>query len=387
MPLLEKLARSNLTLGIIAGGQLGKMLIQKASEWSIKTKILDPDETCPSRAVADEYVQGDYLDFDTVYNFGKGVDVLTFELENINIEALKKLKQEGVLIAPDPEILECIQDKGLQKNWYQSHQIPTSDFEIYPSKESIVSAIEEKKITFPFVQKLRTGGFDGRGVSVINSPENVSLLLDGPSVIEEKIEMTKEISVQVARNKNGEMKCFPSTEMTFDPESNLVDFLICPAKISAKIEKEAQKIAKEIVEKMDFEGILAVEFFLTPSGEILVNECAPRPHNSGHHTIESLVTSQFEQHLRAVLNLPLGSTDIVAPAVMINIVGEDGHTGPVVYKGLEKILAEEKVFVHLYGKKITKPFRKMGHITVLGESLEDAAQKAEKIKHSFSVQS
>lgn len=386
MTLLDKLFRSDLTLGIIAGGQLGKMLIQKASEWSIRTKVLDPDETCPARAVAHDFVQGSYLDFETVYDFGKAVDILTFELEHINIAALKALKKDGVHITPDPDILERIQDKGLQKEWYAENAIPTAPFQLYGSKAEIVRAGAEGRLTYPFVQKLRTGGFDGRGVSIIHAQEELPLLLEGASVVEEKVNMTKEISVQVARRKSGEMCCFPPTEMTFDPQSNLVDFLVCPAAISEVIGAQAASIAQDIAEKMQLEGTLAVEFFLTPSGKLLVNECAPRPHNSGHHTIESVVTSQFEQHLRAILDLPLGSTDIMAPAVMVNIVGEEGYTGPVVYRGLEHVLQEERTSLHLYGKKVTKPFRKMGHITILGSTPEAALQKAQRIKHSFSVQ-
>lgn len=387
MSLSENLNRSQLTIGIIAGGQLGKMLIQKASEWSLQTSVLDPDESCPARDIASSYTKGSYLDFDTVYNFGKKVDILTFELENINIEALKKLQKEGVYIAPDPHILECIQDKEKQKKWYGEHDIPTSPFESFESREDIIKAIEEKKLSFPFVQKLCKGGFDGRGVSVIHSIEDIPLLLEGGSIVEEKITIEKEIAVLVARNKRGEVRCFPATEMTFDKKANLVEHLLCPANIPEEREKEAEEIAERIATNIHLEGILAVEFFITDTQEVLVNESAPRPHNSGHHTIESIVTSQFEQHLRAILNLPLGNTDIISPAVMLNILGEEGYSGSVLYSGFEEILKEDRAYIHLYGKKITKPFRKMGHITLLGNTSEDALQKAERIKHSFSVRS
>ena len=374
-------------LGIIAGGQLGKMLIQEASKWDIITYVLDNDENCPARSIASHYIKGNNIDFDSVYQFGKLVDVLTFEIENVNIEALKKLKSERKRILPDPEILELIQDKGLQKQFYERNKIPTSPFIIYDSNNDIKKDIEKGKIKYPFVQKLRKGGYDGRGVAVIKEPRDLKNLLTGASVIEEKVEIAKEISVIVARNKNGEIKCFPVVEMLFDPTANLVDKLICPSSISVEQSEKAVNFASEIIELLDMEGLLAVEFFIDSRGEVIVNEMAPRPHNSGHHTIESIITSQFEQHLRAILNLPLGSTKINLPSVMINILGAEGYEGQVIYEGLTESMAIEGVKIHLYGKKTTKPYRKMGHVTILSSSLECALKKAEKVKQLIKVKS
>ncbi|MRS02333.1 5-(carboxyamino)imidazole ribonucleotide synthase [bacterium] len=384
---MERLVTSDLKLGIIAGGQLGKMLIQEASKWDIITYVLDKDEDCPARAIASHYIKGDNTDYDSVYRFGKMVDVLTFEVENVNTEALKKLKSEGTRVLPDPEILELIQDKGLQKEFYKNNGIPTSPFRIYDSEHLIRDDIGKGILKYPLVQKLRKGGYDGRGVAVLNGPGDPKKLLPGASVTEEKIEIAKEISVIVARNKRGEIKSFPVVEMLFDPAANLVDKLICPSSITAEQSEKAVSLATEIIELLDMEGLLAVEFFIDSQGGVIVNEMAPRPHNSGHHTIESIITSQFEQHLRAILNLPLGSTRIKLPSVMINILGAEGHEGRVLYEGLTESMAIEGVKIHLYGKKTTKPYRKMGHVTVMSSSLECALKKAEKVKQLIKVKS
>ena len=384
---MEKIVTSNLKLGIIAGGQLGKMLIQEASKWDLVTYVLDNDENCPAKSIASFYIKGSNIDFDSVYQFGKMVDILTFEIENVNIEALKKLKSEGLRIAPDPDILKLIQDKGLQKEFYKNNGIPTSAFKIYESKATILNGIDKGEINLPFVQKLTKGGYDGHGVAVINSKNDLIKILSGVSVIEEKVEIEKEISVIVARNRKGEIKSFPVVEMYFDPIANLVDELICPASITVEQSEKAVNIASEIIELLNMEGLLAVEFFIDSKGEVIVNEVAPRPHNSGHHTIESIITSQFEQHLRAVLNLPLGSTKIKLPSVMINILGADGYEGPVIYEGLSESLAIDGVKIHLYGKKITKPNRKMGHVTIMSSSINCALKKAEKVKQLITVKS
>ena len=384
---MEKIVTSNLKLGIIAGGQLGKMLIQEASKWDLVTYVLDNDENCPAKSIASFYIKGSNIDFDSVYQFGKMVDILTFEIENVNIEALKKLKSEGLKIVPEPEILELIQDKGLQKEFYKNNGIPTSAFKIYESKATILNGIDKGEINLPFVQKLTKGGYDGHGVTVVNSKNDLTKLLSGVSVIEEKVEIEKEISVIVARNRKGEIKSFPVVEMYFDPIANLVDELICPASITVEQSEKAVNIASEIIELLNMEGLLAVEFFIDSKGEVIVNEVAPRPHNSGHHTIESIITSQFEQHLRAILNLPLGSTKIKLPSVMINILGADGYEGPVIYEGLSESLAIDGVKIHLYGKKITKPNRKMGHVTIMSSSINCALKKAEKVKQLITVKS
>lgn len=381
------LAKSNLKLGIISGGQLGKMLIQEASKWNIETYVLDNDENCPARGIASHYVKGSNIDFNAVYKFGKMVDILTFEIQNINIEALKKLKSEGHTLLPSPEILALIQDKGLQKIFYHQHNLPTAHFNIYETTGQILSALDTGEINYPFVQKLRKGGYDGRGVVVVNNENDLNKLLPDASVVEEKVDIEKEIAVIVARNHAGEIKAYPVVEMLFDPKANLVDLLICPSAITNEQQKKAIKYASQIIELLKMEGLLAVEFFVNIKGQVIVNEIAPRPHNSGHHTIESVVTSQYEQHLRAILNLPLGSTKLKTPSVMLNILGGEGYEGPVLYEGLNECLAIEGVKIHLYGKQITKPFRKMGHVTVLASTVASALQKAEKVKQLVKVKS
>ncbi len=384
---MEKLVTSNRKLGIIAGGQLGKMLIQEASKWDIITYVMDKDRECPAGGIASHFVQGNNMAFDDVNKFGKMVDVLTFEMENINIEALKKLKSEKCNVVPDPAILELIQDKGLQKEFYAKNGIPTSAFKFFNNKATVLEAIKIGDIKYPFVQKLRKGGYDGRGVAVINDEMDLEKLLDGASIVEDKVDIEKEISVIVARNRDGQIKSYPVVEMLFDARANVVDKLICPSSITVEQSEKAKQYAADIIELLNMEGLLAIEFFIDKDGEIIVNEMAPRPHNSGHHTIESVITSQFEQHLRAILNLPLGSTRLKLPAVMINVLGSEGNEGPVRYEGLTESIKLDGVKVHLYGKKITRPFRKMGHVTVLSSSLECALKKAEKVKQLIKVKS
>ncbi len=384
---MHQITRSDLRLGIIAGGQLGKMLIQEASKWDVITYILDNEEQCPARGIANYYFKGSNLDYDAVYNFGQQVDILTFEMENINIEALRKLKEEGKKIVPDPEILALIQDKGKQKEFYVQHNIPTSPYLLYTNETDILEDINNGKISFPFVQKLCQGGYDGRGVAVINTKKDLHKLLKGTTIIEEKVDIDKEIAVIAARNQQGEIRCFPVVEMEFDAQANLVDKLICPSNITEKQTQEAIAIATQLTDNLQIEGLLAVELFVDKSGNIIVNEVAPRPHNSGHHTIESVVTSQFEQHLRAIFNLPLGSTQLKLPAVMVNVLGAEGYEGNVNYVGIPECMAIEGVKLHLYGKKITKPYRKMGHITIVDSSLDNALAKAEKVKQLIKVKS
>jgi len=384
---MERLVTSNLKLGIIAGGQLGKMLIQEASKWDISSYVLDPVSSCPAAAIANVFVQGDYLSYDDVYHFGKKVDVLTYELENINTEALIRLKEEGLGVEPSPDVLSLIQDKGRQKDFYRENGIPTASYSLFKNSAQIREAIQDKKISYPFVQKLRKGGFDGRGVAVISNESDLESLLDGPSLVEEKVNIRKEISVVVARNAHGEIRCFPTVEMVFNKKANLVEKLICPSTVSPLLSADAKSIASDLINKLGMSGLLAVEFFVDEHDQLIVNEVAPRPHNSGHHTIESVVTSQFEQHLRAVLNLPLGSTKLKIPSVMLNLVGAEGYEGKVMYEGLTESMAMEGVKIHLYGKKITKPHRKMGHVTILSRELDDAILKAEEIKNKIKVKS
>ena len=383
--MIEKLNISSLKMGVIAGGQLGKMLIQEASKWDISTYVLDPDEACSARDICSVYVKGDFTDFHTVYKFGKLVDILTFELENVNIEALHKLKSEGHKIVPDPDVLELIQDKGLQKEFYAKHNIPTSAFSCYENAQEIVDAIKHNRLSYPFVQKLRKGGYDGQGVKLINSKDD--MLLDGASMIENKVNIEKEIAIIVARNELGEVRCFPTVEMTFNEQTNLVEEIFCPANITDRQVKISKKLAVEIIEKLEMVGLLAIEIFIDKSGQILINEIAPRPHNSGHHTIESVMTSQLEQQLRAILGLPLGSTDLKMSTVMLNLLGEPKYHGAVFYEGFSECLGIEGVKIHLYGKKMTRPFRKMGHVTVLCDSIENALKKAEQVKKIIKVKS
>lgn len=382
---MEKLTTGSLKLGIIAGGQLAKMLIQEASKWDIATYVLDQEEDCPAGQIATRFVCGSRFDFNAVYHFGKQVDILTYEIESINIEALYQLRSEGVVLLPDPSILELIQDKGKQKDFYREHGFPTATYQHFASKHEILAAIEQGRLNFPFVQKQCKEGYDGRGVAIINSDADLPKLLDAPSIVEDKVDVAKEISVIVARNANGETRCFPIVEMEFDARANLVDKLLCPARIPESIAMEAQQIGVKLIETLNMVGLLAIEFFLDKNLQLYINESAPRPHNSGHHTIESNLTSQYEQHLRAILNLPLGSTQILKPAVMVNLLGEPGKQGPVKYEGLYEIMAMEGVKIHLYGKKQTRGFRKMGHVTIVSNTLEEAIAKADKVKQLLKV--
>ncbi|MCB9196004.1 MAG: 5-(carboxyamino)imidazole ribonucleotide synthase [Flavobacteriales bacterium] len=382
---MEQYSSSQFILGIICGGQLGRMLGIAASNWDIKTYVLDATPNCPASKTCDHHVLGHHLDYDAVYQFGQQVDMITFEIEHVNLEALRKLKSEGKKIFPDPELLAIIQDKGLQKQFYAKHAIPTSPFNLYENLEEVKDAIKTGKISFPFVQKSREAGYDGKGVSVILSQVDIHKLMDTPCVIEDAISIEKELSVIVARNQKGETRCFPIVDMVFNQEANLVDYLLCPAEVNMEITSECNRIALEIAEKLDLIGLLAVELFLDKSGNIIVNECAPRTHNSGHHTIESNDTSQFEQQIRAILNFPLGDTSIKTPAVMLNLIGEDNYSGPVFYQGFNDIIAIDGVHPHVYGKADTKPFRKMGHVTILGKTVEEAVIKAQKVKNTIKV--
>lgn len=384
---MDRFNTSTLKLGIIAGGQLAKMLIQEANKWDIQTHVLDQDENCSASGISSVFVQGSHLDYDAVYQFGKQVDLLTYEIESIDIKALQRLKSEGLQIVPDPAILELIQDKGLQKNFYGDHDIPTAPYTLYKGKKDILEAVLLNQLKFPFVQKICKGGYDGHGVTVVKIQDDCHKLLEGPSLVEEKIDIAKEIAVIAARNETGEIRCFPAVEMVFNDQANLVEKLVCPADISPELRVKAEILASKLIESLNMAGLLAVEFFVDTQGNLLVNECAPRTHNSGHHTIESAVTSQFEQHLRAILNLPLGSTELTWPAVMINLLGEPGHEGKVLYEGLAESMAIEGVKIHLYGKKMTRPFRKMGHVTIISRQIEEAIAKADLVKHLIKVKS
>lgn len=371
----------DLKLGILGGGQLGRMLIQEAINFNVTTRVLDPDPNAPCKNLCDQFTVGSLTDFSTVYNFGKNVDLLTIEIEKVNIEALQQLEEEGVIVFPQPRIIRIIQDKGLQKEFFKQNDIPSAPFQLISTKENLKTA----SFPFPYIQKLRKDGYDGRGVYKVISEKDIKNAFEAPSLIEEWIDFEKELSVIVARNEDGAVKAFPCVEMEFNPDANLVEFLISPSTLSLQIQQNAEHLAIKIAHSLRIVGVLAVEMFLTKDGRILVNELAPRPHNSGHQSIEGNYTSQFEQHLRAIFNLPLGDTRCISNAVMINLLGEKGYDGPAIYNGIEDILTLEGVYIHLYGKKFTKPFRKMGHVTILDDDREKAIEKARKIQKTLKV--
>jgi 5-(carboxyamino)imidazole ribonucleotide synthase len=373
--------KGEVKLGILGGGQLGRMLIQAGLDFNLYTLVLDPDENAPCKDVCHEFFVGSFRDFDTVYEFGKQCDILTIEIEHVNADALEKLEQEGVKVYPDARTVRTIQDKGLQKEFYSKHAIPTADFRILKDAEELKANTD----FLPAFQKLRREGYDGRGVTRLQSDADLGKGFTEPSVLEKLVDFEKEISVIVARNANGQVTAFPVVELSFHPEHNLVDSLFAPANVPYKLQRLAIEIATRVIESFDMVGILAVEMFLTKDGQILVNEVAPRPHNSGHHTIKANYTSQYEQHLRAILNLPLGNTDIQSAAVMLNLLGEPGYDGEAKYEGLQDALAVPGVYIHLYGKKYTRAARKMGHITVLGTDLQEAQERAEQIRNVIKV--
>ncbi len=373
--------KRNLKIGFIKGGQLGKMLLQVAPSFDVATFVMDNDPHCPCRHLCHEFVLGDSMSFDDVYRFGKQVDVLTFEYEHVNTDALKKLKAEGGAVCPDPAIIELVQDKGRQKEFYRTHGIPTAPFHLVANRE----ALKSHRDFFPAFQKTCKAGYDGKGVYKVTAEADIANAFNENSVLEKYVDFAKEIAVIVARNASGETAVYPLVEMVFHPTKHLVELLCAPADVSKGIEKKAKDIALNLVNQLKLIGVLAVEMFVTKEGDVLVNEIAPRVHNSGHHTIEGCFTSQFEQHLRAIMGLPLGTTAMTAPAVMVNILGDEGHEGQARYEGVDKALALGGVYIHLYGKAITKPFRKMGHATVVDKDLNSALLKARQVKDLIKV--
>lgn len=366
-------------LGILGGGQLGRMLIQSGIDFNFNFTILDPDKNAPCSTLA-EFSEGKLTDFDTVMKFGSQCDVITIEIENVNTSALRELARMGKRVFPQPEVIELIQDKRVQKTFYKNNGIPTAAFVLTENKEDVARLAK-----FPMVNKLGKEGYDGRGVQILRGKEDLDNAFDKPGLLEELVPFEKEISVIVARNEKGQVETFPAVEMVFHPEQNLVEYLFAPAQISAEIAQRADRIARDIIEKLNMIGLLAVEMFVTHSGEVLVNEIAPRPHNSGHQTIEANVTSQYEQHLRAIAGLPLGKTDLIMPSAMVNLLGEPGYSGTARYAGFEDVLSVKGVHVHLYGKKQTKPFRKMGHVTILDEDIDSLKKKANFVKQTLKV--
>ena len=370
----------NKKIGVLGGGQLGRMLIQKGIDWNLQLSVLDPDPNAPCAGLV-RFIEGKLTDFETVVNFGNANDIITIEIENVNTKALHVLEQQGKKVFPQSHIIELIQDKRAQKQFYKDHDIPTAEFVLTSNREEVM----RQKNFLPAVNKLGREGYDGRGVQILRSADELVKAFDAPGLLEKLIDFEKEISVIVARNELGEVVSYPAVEMVFHPTANLVEYLYAPAQLNESVKKTAESLARRVIGELGMVGVLAVEMFVTKSAEVLVNEIAPRPHNSGHQTIEANVTSQFEQHLRAILNLPLGDTSCLYPSAMINLLGEAGYTGPACYSGIEEILAMSGVYVHLYGKMITKPFRKMGHVTIIDLDVESLKKKANFVKNTLKV--
>jgi len=374
---------SDFKLGILGGGQLGKMMLFDTRKFDIQTYVLDPSDEAPCKIACNKFFQGDLMDFDTVYYFGQQVDILTFEIELVNLDALEKLESEGVKVFPSPKTLRLIQNKGIQKDFYSQNNIPTAAYQRFENLEALISDIQNIKL--PFVWKCTEFGYDGMGVKIIKVLSDLDNLPNVECISEELIPFKNELSVIVCRNVSGEIRTYPVVEMEFHPEANQVEYVICPARIEDNVAEKAIAIALNVSEKFNHVGLLAVEMFQTINDEIIVNEVAPRPHNSGHHTIEASFTSQFENHIRAILNLPLGNTDSKVAGIMVNLVGEEGFSGDVVYENIETILGWNGVTPHIYGKKQTRPFRKMGHVTIVNEDMVEARKIAEKVKNTIRV--
>jgi len=370
-----------LKIGILGGGQLGRMLLQSAANYNVETFILESGKNPPAASLCHHFIEGDINDYETVYKFGKLVDVLTIEIEHVNLEALLKLEEEGLKIYPKPNALKIIKDKGLQKEFYRDHHIPTSEFYFINRKHELNGHID----FLPAAQKLRSGGYDGKGVEILREAEDFHKAFDAPSVIEKLVIIDKEISVLVARNGGGETAVYPPVEMVFNPRYNLVDYLLSPAELTDEQIMLAKQIALDVVKALDSSGIFAIEMFLDTAGKLWVNETAPRTHNSGHQSIEGNYCSQYDMQMRVLQGLPLGETGTTQPSLMLNLIGQPGYTGPVKYQGLPEVMAMKKVYVHLYGKQETKPGRKMGHVTILGENKGELLEKAELIKEKLKI--
>jgi 5-(carboxyamino)imidazole ribonucleotide synthase len=372
-------------LGILGGGQLGKMLLSETRKFDIQTLVLDPSEEAPARLGCNTFYKGTLLDYETVYQFGKMVNVLTIEIENVNLDALDQLEKEGLSIYPSPRTLRLIQNKGRQKDFYVENKIPTSPHQRFIDLNALKAAVTSSAVVMPFVWKCAQFGYDGNGVKIVRSAIDLINLPEVECIAEEMVPFKNELAVIVARSVSGEVKTYPVVEMEFHPEANQVEYVICPARIDDKIAQKATEIALQVSEAFNHVGLLAVEMFQTEGDEILVNEVAPRPHNSGHYSIEASYTSQFENHLRAILNLPLGNTSSKVAGIMVNLVGEEGFSGPVIYENISNIMSIEGVTPHIYGKRETRPFRKMGHVTIVNEDMKEARKIAEEVKNSIRV--
>ena len=376
---------SNFTLGILGGGQLGKMMLYETRKFDITTHVLDPSPEAPCRIACDYFTQGDLMDYDTVYTFGKKVDILTFEIEGVNIEALEALEKEGKKVYPSAKTLRNIQDKGVQKKFYDTHKIPTAPFSVFETIAKVKKAVASGELKLPFVWKSCTGGYDGKGVQVIKNSQTLDVLPDCPCIIEDLVAFKNELAVIVVRNPSAQVKTYPVVEMEFHPQANQVEYVICPARIDDKVAAKARSIAIQVSKAFEHVGLLAVEMFQTNDDQIIVNEVAPRPHNSGHYSIEASYTNQFEQHIRAILDLPLGNTASKVGGIMVNLVGEQNHTGDVAYQNIEEIMAMDGVTPHIYGKKQTRPFRKMGHVTIVNQNIDTAREIAQQVKQRIKV--
>ncbi|MGH2667175.1 5-(carboxyamino)imidazole ribonucleotide synthase [Flavobacterium sp.] len=376
---------SDFKLGILGGGQLGKMLLSETQKLDIQTLVLDPSDEAPSRFSCSAFYKGSLMDFDTVYDFGKKVSLLTIEIENVNLDALDKLEAEGLQIFPSPKTLRLIQNKGTQKDFYVTNNIPTSPHQRFDSLTDLKKSVTDAALAFPFVWKCARFGYDGNGVKIVRSASDLTDLPEVECIAEQMVPFKNELAVIVVRNVSGEIKTYPVVEMEFHPEANQVEYVICPARVSYAVTAKAQEIALQTAEAIQHVGLLAVEMFQTEDDSILVNEVAPRPHNSGHYSIEASYTSQFENHLRSILNLPLGNTDSKVAGIMVNLVGAEGFSGQVIYENIEKIMAIDGVTPHIYGKRETRPFRKMGHVTIVNKDIHEARQIAEKVKNTIRV--
>ncbi|MCO5725200.1 5-(carboxyamino)imidazole ribonucleotide synthase [Robiginitalea marina] len=376
---------SDFTLGILGGGQLGKMLLYETRKWDIRTRVMDPSAEAPARLACNTFIQGDLMDYQAVMDFGRDADLLTIEIENVNARALEDLEASGVRVYPQPGVLQVIQNKARQKLFYRDAGIPTAPFSRYAYTSEISDSLRNGGIAFPFVWKSAQFGYDGQGVKIVRNAEDLRGLPNVECIAEELVPFKNELAVIVARNSLGQTRTYPVVEMEFHPEANQVEYVLCPARIPEGVAQKAREVALQVSESLGHVGLLAVELFRTQEDEILVNEIAPRPHNSGHYSIEGSFTNQFEQHLRAILGLPLGQTDSKVTAVMVNLVGAEGYRGPVHYQGLEDILAMPGVTPHIYGKKETRPFRKMGHVTIVDPSIDRARERAAEVKQRIEV--
>ena len=370
---------TTLRVGILGGGQLGRMLLQEAANYTVKTFIMENDEECPAAHLCHHFTKGNIKEFEAVYNFGKGLDAITIEIENVNVEALEKLEAEGVKIYPKPSVLKTIKNKILQKEYYNKNEIPSSEYVITNS----LAELNQHQDFLPAVHKIGEGGYDGKGVQLLKTKEDIVKGFDTPSVLEKMFPIQKEIAQMIAINEKGETALYPAVEMLFDPQLNLLDYQLCPAELEEKTKWKAEAIALSVVRNFKSPGIFAVEMFVDKEGNVSVNETAPRVHNSGHHTIEAHYSSQFDMLWRVMLGYPLGNTDPILPSIMVNIIGAEGYSGDVRYEGLEEVLKIENAFVHLYGKKQTKPGRKMGHVTVLSKEKQELIHQSNKIKRTL----